>query len=263
VSEELLPDIQFDVPHGARIWNYWLGGKDNYPADRQIGDAVSALYPEIVDMAVQSRQFLIRTVRFLAGELGIRQFLDVGTGLPTMQNTHEVAQGVAPEAKVVYVDNDPLVLAHGHALLVNTTDEGVTTYINADYHDPELIIEKVRDVLDFEQPIAVMFMGVFGYVEDTDDAHSIIRRVVEPLPSGSHMALWDATNTSEAVIAGAKAQADLGSPYELRTVEEIRHWFDGLDVVEPGLVPVTQWRPTPTEVGREHIDAYGAVARKP
>jgi S-adenosyl methyltransferase len=264
VTDERAPEIRFDIPHGARIWNYWLGGKDNYPADREIGDAVSAMYPEIVDMAVKSRQFLIRAVQFLAGEAGIRQFLDIGTGLPTMQNTHEVAQAVAPESKIVYVDNDPLVLAHAHALLVNTTAEGVTTYVNSDYHNPELIIEKARGVLDFQQPIAVLFMGVFGYVEATDEVHSIINRLVDPLPSGSYMALWDATNTSEAVIAGAKAQADLGSPYELRTVDEIRRWFDGLDMVEPGLVPVTQWRPVRTEIGRiDHIDAYGAVARKP
>lgn len=264
VSDDQAPGIRFDVPHGARIWNYWLGGKDNYPADRQIGDAVSAAYPEIVDMAVKSRQFLIRAVRFLAGEAGIRQFLDIGTGLPTMQNTHEVAQGVTPEAQIVYVDNDPLVLAHAHALLVNTTDEGKTTYIDADYNNPALIVEKARAVLDFEQPIAVMFMGVFGYVESTDEARSIIQRVVDTVPSGSYLALWDATSTSEAVIAGAQAQADLGSPYELRTVEEIRAWFGELDIVEPGLVPITQWRPTPVEVGRiEHIDAYGAVARKP
>jgi S-adenosyl methyltransferase len=145
----LTSKIQFDVPHAARIWNYWMGGKDNYPVDRAAGDAVAEVYPDIVTMALQSRQFLIRAVRFLAGEAGIRQFLDIGTGLPTMQNTHEVAQAIAPDSRIVYVDNDPLVLAHARALLVNTTAQGVTTYVDADYHNPDLIISDARNVLDF------------------------------------------------------------------------------------------------------------------
>ncbi|MEJ3652931.1 SAM-dependent methyltransferase [Actinomycetes bacterium KLBMP 9759] len=257
-------DLRLDVPHGARIWNYWLGGKDNYPADREVGDAVKALFPTTAEYALKSRQFLIRAVRYLARDAGVRQFLDVGTGLPTMQNTHEVAQAVAPESKVVYVDNDPLVLAHARALLVNTTAEGVTRYIDADYHDTDLIIDGAREVLDLDQPVAVLFMGVFGYVSEAAEARSIIRRLMAPMSSGSHLALWDATNTSPAVVAAAKAQADMGSPYELRSVEEIASWFDGTDMVEPGLVPVTQWRPDRTDVGStEPIDAYGAVAIKP
>jgi O-methyltransferase involved in polyketide biosynthesis len=264
VTDDPMPDIRPDVPHGARIWNYWLGGKDNYAADREIADAVSAEYPQMASYAVKSRQFLIRAVRYLAGEAGIRQFLDIGTGLPTMQNTHEVAQAVVPDARIVYVDNDPLVLAHARALLVNTTHEGVTKYIDADYRDPDRIAAAAREILDFSQPIAVMFMGVFGYIEGADDVHAIISRVLEAVPSGSYLALWDATDTSEAIRRGARAQADLGSPYELRTVEEIRHWFTGLEMVEPGLVSVTQWRPDDVAVGQtEPIDAYGAVARKP
>jgi hypothetical protein len=264
VTDQPLPDIRPDVPHGARIWNYWLGGKDNYAVDREIADAVSAVFPEIVDMAFKSRQFLTRAVRFLAGEAGIRQFLDIGTGLPTMQNTHEVAQQVAPDAKIVYVDNDPLVLAHARALLVNTTPEGVTQYINADYHHPERIVEQAREILDFSQPIAVLFMGVFGYVPDYDEARSIISEVVDAVPSGSYLALWDGTSTSEAVVRGAQAQGELGSPYALRTVDEIRGWFAGTELVEPGVVPVTRWRPEDVEVGQaEHIDAYCGVGRKP
>jgi hypothetical protein len=264
VTNQPLPEIRPDVPHGARIWNYWLGGKDNYAADREIGDAVNAVFPEIVDVAFKSRQFLNRAVRYLAGEAEVRQFLDIGTGLPTMQNTHEVAQSVAPDARILYVDNDPLVLAHARALLVDTTPEGVTKYLDADYHYPDRIIEQAREILDFSRPIGVMFMGVFGYVPDYDEASSIISRVLGAVPSGSYLALWDATNTSEAVIRGERAQAELGSPYQLRTVEEIRGWFAGTKLVEPGLVPVTQWRPGDVEVGQaEHIDAYGAVGRKP
>jgi S-adenosyl methyltransferase len=264
VTDNPLPDVRPDIPHGARIWNYWLGGKDNYAADRQIGDAVSAVFPEIAVMAFKSRQFLSRTVRYLAGEAGVRQFLDIGTGLPTMQNTHEVAQAVAPDARVVYVDNDPLVLAHARALLVNTTPEGVTKYIDSDYREPDRIIAQAHEILDFTQPIAVMFMGVFGYVPDYDVARSIISRVVEAVPSGSYLALWEGTSTSEAVIRGAQAQAELGSPYQLRTVEEVRGWFAGTELVDPGLVPLTQWRPDDVEVGRaEPIDAYAGVGRKP
>ena len=264
MTDASLPDVRPDVPHGARIWNYWLGGKDNYAADREIADAVSATFPEIVDMAFKSRQFLNRAVRHLAGEAGIRQFLDVGTGLPTMQNTHEVAQSVAPDARIVYVDNDPLVLAHARALLVNTTPEGVTRYIDADYHEPDRIIEQAREILDFSRPIAVLFMGVFGYVPDYDEARSIISRVVQAVPSGSYLALWEGTSTSEAVVRGAQAQAELGSPYQLRTVDEVRGWFAGTQLLEPGLVPLTQWRPDDVEVGRsDPIDAYAGVGRKP
>lgn len=260
----LLPKLNFDVPHAARIWNYWMGGKDHYEADRAAGDAVAEVYPDIVTMATQSRRFLIRAVRFLAGEAGIRQFLDIGTGLPTMQNTHEVAQQIAPESRIVYVDNDPLVLVHARALLVNTTPEGVTTYVDADIHEPELIISDARNVLNFNQPVAVMFMGVLGYVVDFDEMRAIVARVMVAVPSGSYLALWDGANTGEAVIeGGAKLAASGAVPYNLRSPEQIGQCFEGLEMVDPGLVPITQWRSDTTEFGKaELIDAYGAVARK-
>jgi hypothetical protein len=264
VTDASTPDIRPDIPHGARIWNYWLGGKDNYAPDREVGDAVTAAFPEMSALAYKSRAYLVRAVRYLAGEAGIRQFLDIGTGLPTMQNTHEVAQSVAPDAKIVYVDNDPLVLTHARALLVNTTPQGVTKYVDADYREPHRVVAAAREILDFTQPIAVMFMGVFGYVLTAAEAGAIIGHVLDAVPSGSYLALWDGTDTSEAVRAGVKAQAELGSPYYLRTVDEIRGWFTGLELVEPGVVPITQWRPDEVEVGEiEFIDAYGGVAQKP
>ncbi len=261
----LVSKIKFDVPHSARVWNYWMGGKDNYQVDRAAGDAVAEVYPDIVTMATQSRQFLIRAVRFLAGEVGIHQFLDIGTGLPTMQNTHEVAQQITPESRIVYVDNDPLVLVHARALLVNTTPEGVTTYVDADFHDPDLIISDARNVLNFTQPVAVMFMGVLGYVIDFDEMRSIVARVMAAVPSGSYLALWDGTDTGEAIIEGGVKLAESGAiPYNLRGPEQIGQCFEGMEVVDPGLVPITQWRPDTAEVGKvEPIDAYGAVARKP
>ncbi len=264
-QSELALRIRFDVPHAARIWNYWMGGKDNYEVDCAAGAAVAEVYPEIVTMAKQSRQFLIRAVRFLAGEAGIHQFLDIGTGLPTMQNTHEVAQRIAPESRIVYVDNDPLVLVHARALLHNTTPEGVTAYVDADFHDPDLIISDARNVLNLSQPVAVMFMGVLGYVVEADEMRSIVARMMAAVPSGSYLVLWDGTDTSAAVIEGSAKLAESGAvPYNLRSPERIDQCFEGLEMVDPGLVPITQWRLDTAEIGKaEPIDAYGAVARKP
>ena len=257
ISAQLRPD----VPHAARIWNYWMGGKDNFAADRAAGDAVAQVYPEIVLMAQQSRRFLIRVVRYLAAEVGIRQFLDIGTGLPTMQNTHEVAQAVAPESQVVYVDNDPLVLVHARALMAQAAGMGRTTHVDADYHEPELIIAEAQKVLDFSQPVGVLFMGVMGYEPDLKVVSSIVNRVMDAIPSGSHLVLWDGTNTTPAVVEGAERLAQSGGvPYILRSPDEIGSLFDGLDMVEPGLVQITNWRP---DGEAEWLDAYGAAARKP
>ncbi|MGH3938060.1 MAG: SAM-dependent methyltransferase [Pseudonocardiaceae bacterium] len=257
--------IKWDMPQAARIWNYWMGGKDHYEVDRVAGAAVAEVYPDIITMARQSRQFLIRVVSFLAGEAGIHQFLDIGTGLPTMQNTHEVAQQITPESRIVYVDNDPLVLAHARALLVNTTPEGVTTYVDADLHDPDLIIADARNVLNFNQPIVVMFMGVLGYVADFDKVRSIVARIMAATASGSYLVIWDGTDTGEAVIEGSVKLAESGAiPYNLRRPQQISRCFDGLEMVDPGLVQITQWRPDTPRIGKgEPIDAHGAVARKP
>ncbi|MEU4427143.1 SAM-dependent methyltransferase [Actinoplanes sp. NPDC024001] len=253
--------LQPDVPHAARIWNYWMGGKDNFAADRAAGDGVAQVYPEIVLMAKQSRQFLIRAVRYLAAEAGIRQFLDIGTGLPTMQNTHEVAQAVAPQSRVVYVDNDPLVLVHARALMAQTADGGRTVHVDADYHEPERILAEARKVLDFSEPIGVMFMGVLGYEPDLEVVSSIVNRVMAATPSGSYLVLWDGTDTTAAVVEGAERLAQSGGvPYILRSPDAIGSLFDGLQMVEPGLVQITHWRP---DGAAEWLDAYGAVARKP
>jgi hypothetical protein len=261
-DEDLSAHLQPNVPHAARMWNFWMGGKDNFAADRAAGDAVAQVYPEIVIMAQQSRRFLIRVVRHLAAEAGVRQFLDIGTGLPTMQNTHEVAQGIAPESRIVYVDNDPMVLVHARALLVGDTAEGATTYVHADYHDPEKILAEAATTLDFREPVAVMFMGVMGYEPDLDVVRSIVGRMMDEGASGSHLVLWDGTNTTPAVVEGAEKLAESGGvPYILRSPEQLASCFEGLTMVEPGLVQITQWRPDDADV--ERIDAYGAVARKP
>jgi O-methyltransferase involved in polyketide biosynthesis len=257
--------IDTTVPHSARIWNYWLGGKDNYAVDRAAGDEYTKVFPGIVDVARASRHFLTRTIRYLAGEAGIRQFLDVGTGLPTVDNTHQVAQRIAPEARVVYVDNDPLVLVHARALLTSTP-EGVTAYIDADLRDADKIMTEAAETLDFTKPIALILSGIMGHVADTDEARSIVHNLMDRLPSGSYLSLNDGTS----VIAEEFDQAQQGYnetgalPYALRTPKEIASFFEGLELVEPGIVSCPRWRPEATPFGPPtDVDAFGGVGRKP
>jgi hypothetical protein len=263
---EALPNSKIDVtvPHSARIWNYWLGGTDNYAVDREAGDAYAATFPGVFELAKESRKFLIRAVHYLAAEAGVRQFLDIGTGLPVMENTHEVAQRAAPVSRVVYVDNDPLVLAHARALLTNTSDEGVTGYIDVDLRDPDQIVADARNILNFTKPIAVMFMGVLGHVADDDEMRSIVGRVMAAVPSGSYLVQYDGTDTSEEQVTAADDYKDTGAvPYIARSPQRIAGNFEGLELLEPGLVPLSQWRPDPADGDVKPVDGYGAVARKP
>jgi len=264
VTNGLSPEIDASVPNSARIWNYWLGGKDNYPVDREAGEQFRAIFPEIVEVARSTRAFLNRAVRYLAGEAGLRQFLDIGTGLPTADNTHEVAQRVAPKSRVVYVDNDPVVLAHAQALLTST--QGVTAYVDADLHDPDAILDATARTLDFSQPVALMLLGILGHIGDDDEARSIVKRLLDGLASASYLALCDGTNTSQ---AGIQAQDDYDQsgaiPYRLRSPEQVAGLFAGLELVEPGVVSLPRWRPDPTEGDGppREIDAVGGVGRKP
>ncbi|TDC85589.1 SAM-dependent methyltransferase [Actinomadura sp. 7K507] len=253
--------IDTSVPHSARIWNFLLGGTDNYPVDRQAGEQVFAVFPGMVDMVRQSRLMLRRVVRYLAGEAGIRQFLDIGTGLPTADNTHEVAQRAAAESRIVYVDNDPLVLTQARALLTSTP-EGVTAYIEADVRDPETILAEAARTLDYDEPVALMLMGVLGLVGDYDEARSIVRRLMAALPSGSYLAVYDGTDADPAYVEAIRAyNAGSGAvPYTPRTPEQITGYFDGLDLIEPGVVPVTRWRPSQDDVPT--VSCSGGVARK-
>jgi len=256
--------IDTTVPHSARIWNYWLGGKDNYAVDRAAGDEYVKVYPGIVDIARAGRAFLARAVRYLTLEAGVRQFLDVGTGLPTVDNTHQIAQRAAPESRVVYVDNDPLVLAHARALLTSTS-EGTTDYIDADMRDPEAILARAAESLDFGQPIALMVMGVMGHISDDDEAQFIVHRLMAGLPSGSFLALWESTDTSQDLNVAQQGYDDTGAiPYKLRRIEQIMGFFDGLEPVEPGVVLVTQWRPDATQSGdTPDVPTFAGIGRKP
>jgi hypothetical protein len=252
------------VPHSARIWNYWLGGKDNYAVDREAGDEFVKLMPDILTAARETRAFLVRAVRHLAGEAGIRQFLDIGTGLPTANNTHEVAQAVAPDAHVVYVDNDPLVLAHARALL-RSAPEGRTLYLDADMNDPDAVLRGASEVLDLTQPVAVLFFGVLGHIPDTTQARNLVRALVAATPTGSYLALSDGVPTEQATAAHDQYAETGAVPYNLRTPDELRSFFDGLEFVEPGFGPVPLWRPELVIGDPAPVPdvPWGGVARKP
>ncbi|MBM7489282.1 hypothetical protein JOD64_000504 [Micromonospora luteifusca] len=255
--------IDTSVPHSARIWNYWLGGKDNFAVDREAGDQYRQVFPGVVDVARASRQFLVRSIGFLAGEAGVRQFLNVGTGLPTANNTHEVAQRIVPDARIVYVDSDPLVLAHARALLVGTAD-GRTAYIDGDLHDPAAVIAEAGKTLDFQQPVGLILSGVMGHVPDYETARSITRQLLASLPSGSYLSLNDGTSLISAEMQQAQDDYnDSGAiPYTLRSPDQIAGFFDGLELVEPGVVPCPQWRPDDAVDTPADIDAFGGVGRK-
>ncbi|MEU8071051.1 MULTISPECIES: SAM-dependent methyltransferase [unclassified Micromonospora] len=264
--------IDTTVAHPARRYNYWLGGKDNFQADRDSGDAMAARFPTIRLSALENRRFLRRAVRHLAGEAGIRQFLDIGTGIPTADNTHEVAQSTDPRARVVYVDNDPIVLAHARALLTSSA-EGATAYLDADLVDPERILAHpdLRRTLDLSQPVALMLLAVLHFVPDGEDPYTIVGRLLDALPAGSYLAASHATHDylPPDVAVEAKAAARGGGPHgviNLRSREEFVRFFDGLELVEPGVCSVAEWRadgepePRPSVID---VSMYGGVARKP
>ena len=265
-SDTARTGIDTTVPHSARIWNYWLGGKDNFAVDRAAGDAWAATFPGVRDIARASRSFLTRSIHYLAADAGIRQFLDVGTGLPTADNTHQVAQRVAPEAHIVYVDNDPLVLAHARALLTSTP-EGSTAYIHADLRDPDKILAEAAGTLDFGQPIALILSGIMGHVTEIGEARSIVHRLMDALPSGSYLSLNDGTSVvgGEQVEQATQDYNESGAlPYIQRTPEEIASFFDGLELVPPGMVSCPRWRPDPAPADSlAEVDAFGGVGRKP
>jgi len=276
-TEHILSRIDVTRPHTARIWNYWLGGKDYYLVDRNAGEHIRQLHPGIGAYALADRLFLGRAVRHLADDLGIRQFLDIGTGLPTADNTHEVAQRVAPESRIVYVDNDPLVLAHARALLTSTP-EGRTDYLDADLRDVDSILEYAMKSLDFTQPIALMLLGVVIFLGDDEDPHGVVRRLVDALPAGSHLVLSH-TITSPAMPDVDEAVAFWnanGTPaLTQRTPEQVTRFFDGTELLEPGVVSCSRWRPEPPAGGSperagesgepaepEEVAMYGGVGRK-
>jgi hypothetical protein len=264
------PRIDTSVAHPARRYDYWLGGKDNFAADRQSGDAVAAAFPTVRTAAIENRRFLRRAVTHLTQELGVRQFLDVGTGIPTANNTHQVAQAIAPQSRIVYVDNDPIVLAHARALLTSSP-EGATAYIDADLREPDKILNDpdLLRTIDLSQPVGLMLVAILHFVKDTDDPYQAVAHLVSAMPSGSYLTVTHATNdymppeTSTAVNA---ADTRTQVPFQFRSRQEFTRFLDGMDLIPPGIVSVAEWRADTEEQPRPsaaETAVYGAVARIP
>jgi S-adenosyl methyltransferase len=268
--------IDSSVAHTSRIYDYLLGGTDNFAIDREVAEHAFTAYPGGVEGARTdaraNRAFLGRAVRYLAGEAGIRQFLDVGTGIPNANNTHAVAQGIAPESRVVYVDNDPIVLAHAHALLRGSPD-GATDYLDGDLRKPAVILEQAADTLDLTKPVAVIVVGVLHVIPDAGKPYASVAALVDAVPSGSYLALSHLTNdidTGGADMAVVTTRLDESmrttNPPALRTRAQVTRFFDGLEIIEPGVVPAAEWRSdgeTPAQPGGRITPLYGAIGRKP
>jgi hypothetical protein len=264
---EALPEIDTSRPHPARMYDYFIGGKNHFAADRETAAGVLRHVPSIRVTARENRAFLGRAVRYLTAEAGIRQFLDIGTGLPTTNNVHEVAQEIAPSARVVYADNDPLVLAHARALLTSAP-EGRTAYIHADLRDPESILASpvVREVLDFGQPIALMLVAILHFVPDEFGPSSIVKTLVDALPPGSFLAASHLVTDHDPDSAGQRTMREAGIAMQKRDSRDFaRLVFGGLELVPPGVVAVSEWRPDSTgpRPGPAEVACYGGVARKP
>jgi hypothetical protein len=266
MSEDEAVDPRFNarVPNIARVYDYWLGGKDNFEADRKVGDLILQSDPGVAFSVRANRAFHTRAVRYLVEEAGIRQFLDIGTGIPAADNTHEVAQAIAPDSRIVYVDNDPVVLNHAKALLTSTP-EGACAYLDADLRDPGSILAEAADTLDFSQPVAVMLIAILHWLPDEADPARIVTELVDAVPAGSYLAL-----SHMAKDVNARVRADTGArvsqfmkPPTFRDREVISRYFDGLDLVDPGVVLVSEWRPDSDLEASSPAYLWGGVASKP
>jgi hypothetical protein len=258
------PTFDSSVAHVARVYDYWLGGKDNYAADREAGDQAIEAYPDIVVSVRANRAFLARAVRYLARDQGIRQFLDIGTGIPTANNTHEVAQSVATDSRVVYVDNDPIVLAHARALLTSRP-EGATDYIDADLRNTQKILAQAARTLDFSQPVAVMLIAIMHAIRDDEDPYAIVATLMDAVPPGSYLALSHVASDIIPAQAADMIKRLNRLMYEKTTPRrqaDVGRFFDGLDVVEPGVVRVQEWRPDTGSEARSTSNMWGGVGRK-
>jgi len=258
------------APHPARVWNYWLGGRDYFAADRAAADALDREFPHLARTARAERAFLVRAVRFLAGPARIRQFLDVGAGLPAGGNTHEIVQRIAPDTGIVYVDNDPVVLTHATALLASpmlaSSPEGVVRYVEADLRNVAAVLAGSARTLDHARPVALMLLGVLGYVDDHGAARSITSQLMDALPAGSYLAIADGVATSEFLgRVQQRYNAHAATAYHLRKADQVASFFDGLDLVEPGVVPCPLWKPDVRDGNAAPVGqaaAYCGVARK-
>ena len=260
----VIESLDTGVAHVARVYNFWLGGKDNFAADRAAGEQAMQAFPAIALSARSNRAFLARAVHFLANEVGIRQFLDVGTGIPSANNTHEVAQAAAPDSKVLYVDKDPIVLAHARALLASNP-EGATAYVEADLRDPDRIIEAAAAELDLSQPVALMLIAILHHIGDDEDPQRIIARLTDALPPGSYLTISHAAsdiNAEAMAKMAASLNQTMAEKVTFRDRPAVSRFFDGLDLVEPGLVQASKWRPASEEEANRPAALWAGVARK-
>jgi O-methyltransferase involved in polyketide biosynthesis len=257
-----LPEFDVTVASPARVWNYWLGGKDHFAADREASEKVVAAYPSLPRIALATRRFLVDAVSLLTDTYGIRQFLDIGTGLPTADNTHEVAQRLAPESRIVYVDFDPSVLRHAQALLTSTP-EGSTDYIQADLRDPETILSEAARTLDFSKPVAVLLIAVLHFIPDADGPHKIVRRLLDAVPPGSYLVVQHAPSDirrDEMAASARHYNAAASASISARTHGEVARFFAGLEMIGPGLVDLPQW--WPSEEPDSGVASYVGIGRK-
>jgi hypothetical protein len=264
VSSAERASFDTSVAHIARVYDYWLGGKDNFAADRVAAEQAIAAYPDIVLSVRANRAFLARVVRYLAGEAGIRQFLDIGTGIPSASNTHEVAQSVAPESRVVYVDNDPVVLTHARALLASGP-HGVTSYLDADLRDTGRVLTAAAQTLDFSRPVGVMLMAILQHVDNAENPYATVAALLDAMPAGSFLALSHPASDIEAEAQGELARRlnqTMAEKVTLRDRAQVARFFDGLELVEPGLVRVPQWRPASEAEASSPAGLWGGVGRK-
>ena len=260
-----LPRLDISVAHPARIFDFWLGGKDNFAVDRRAAEAAVEAFPKAVPAMRANRAFLARAVRYLAGEAGIRQFLDIGTGLPSEDNTHDVAQAIAPSSRVVYVDNDPVVLLHAHAMLTSTA-AGATGYIDADLRDPGQILRDAGSVLDLSQPVAVLLFGILPFIQDDDSPYAVVDVLMSAMPEGSYLVVSHLAKDlfPKQMPAFARALNEYSSvEMLLRDKAEVSRFFHGLELVEPGVVQVSQWRPRTVREGNAPAASWGGVGRRP
>ena len=262
-GDRAIPAIDTTKAHPARIYDYWLGGKDNFAADREAAELALKAYPDLAKAVQSNRAFLGRAVRLLTGE-GVRQFLDIGTGIPAADNTHEVAQQAAPDSRIVYVDNDPVVLLHAQALL-KSTPGGACDYIHADLRDPDAILAKAARTIDFGRPVALMLLAVLQFILDEQDPYGLVSRLVAALPSGSYLVISHPTddfnpNKGESMKVYNERSADQAV---VRDKAATARFFDGLELLEPGVVPVARWRPDSDLTAARPSSMWCGVARKP
>jgi hypothetical protein len=259
------PALDTGVAHVARVYDYWLGGTANYAADREAAEQAMAAYPDLALSVRANRAFLARTVRWLARDVGIRQFLDVGTGIPAADNTHEVAQSAAPECRVVYADHDPIVLAHARSLL-SSTPEGATDYLDADLREPAAVVAGAARTLDFRKPVAIVLMAVLQHIPDEENPREVVAQLVDAVPGGSYLVVSHPASDIDAQSMAEMARRLnrlMSQSVTLRSHTEVSRFFDGLDVAEPGVVRIPEWRPDSPAEAASPATMWGGAARKP